>query len=258
MAMGKDGPQWSYPQRIRGAEPANCYGEFSHFGVRSVLLTLGLSVVIAYVLLPVARLLVRAMPWRHNHPGLARGTAVGAIYLAGLAALAAFLITVIPPTVDQGRQFGGDFPEFLNGARTMVEGWVEQYVDVVSQDIRDEIEEALADAGDIVGNTAWSVVEQTLGIITGSFSFILALATAPVLVFYPDEGLQPHHGVTARPTSRGPAPLLPGPAGHRGPHDGGLHSRAARPGVGRRDHCGRGAAGAGHSLCRRTGHHRPG
>ena len=63
-----------------------------------MLLTLGLSVVIAYVLLPVARLLVRAMPWRHNHPGLARGTAVGAIYLAGLAALAAFLITVIPPT----------------------------------------------------------------------------------------------------------------------------------------------------------------
>ena len=67
----------------------------------TVLLTLGLSVVIAYVLLPVARLLVRAMPWRHDHPGLARGTAVGAIYLAGLAALAAFLITVIPPTVDQ-------------------------------------------------------------------------------------------------------------------------------------------------------------
>ena len=87
-------------------------------------------------------------------------------------------------TADQGRQFAGDFPEFLNGARTTVEGWVEQYVDVVSQDIRDEIEEALADAGDIVGSTAWSVVEQTLGIITGSFSFILALATAPVLVFY--------------------------------------------------------------------------
>ena len=115
---------------------------------------------------------------------MARGTAVGAIYLAGLAALAAFLITVIPPTVEQGRQFAGDFPEFLNGARTTVEGWVEQYVDVVSQYVRDEIEEALADAGDIVGSTAWSVVEQTLGIITGSFSFILALAAAPVLVFY--------------------------------------------------------------------------
>ena len=38
--------------------------------------------------------------------------------------------------------------------------------------------------GDIVGSTAWSVVEQTFGIITGSFALILALATAPVLVFY--------------------------------------------------------------------------
>ena len=150
----------------------------------SVLLPLGISIVIAYVLLPVARWLERWMPWRHDRPGLARGVAVGVIYLVALAVLAGVLIAVIPPTIDQGRQFADDFPEFLNGARTTVEGWVDQYADVVSQDARDQIEEALADVGDIVGSTAWSVVEQSLGIVTGSFAFILALATAPVLVFY--------------------------------------------------------------------------
>ena len=71
----------------------------------SVLLPLGISIVIAYVLLPVARWLERWMPWRHDRPGLARGVAVGVIYLVALAVLAGVLIAVIPPTIDQGRQF---------------------------------------------------------------------------------------------------------------------------------------------------------
>ena len=150
----------------------------------SVLLPLGISVVLAHVLLPLARLSERWLPWRHDRPGLARGVAVGVIYLAALAVLAGVLVAVVPPTIDQGREFAEDFPEFLNDARTTVEGWVERYIDVVPTDVRDEIEDVLANAGDIVGSTAWAVVEQTLGVITGSFAFILALATAPVLVFY--------------------------------------------------------------------------
>ena len=150
----------------------------------SVLLPLGLSIVIAYVLLPVARFIEQRLPWRHGRPGLARTSAVGIIYLAALGVLAAVLLAVIPPTVDQGRQFTEDFPEFLQDARVTIEGWVDEYVDVISQDARDQIEEALQDVGDIVGSAAWSVVEQTFGIITGSFALILALATAPVLVFY--------------------------------------------------------------------------
>ena len=117
-------------------------------------------------------------------PGLARGAAVGVIFLAALGVLAGVLVAVIPPTVDQGRQFADDFPEFLNDARLTIEGWVERYVDVVPADVRDQIEGALASAGGVIGSTAWSVVEQTLGVITGSFAFILALATAPVLIFY--------------------------------------------------------------------------
>ena len=39
----------------------------------TALLPLGLSVIIAYVLLPVAWLLERVMPWRRSRPGLSRG-----------------------------------------------------------------------------------------------------------------------------------------------------------------------------------------
>ncbi len=150
----------------------------------TVLLTLGISAVIAYVLLPVAKLMERGMPWRHNRPGLARGISVGIIFLVGLGVFAGLIIAVVPPTIEQGQRFIEDFPAFLNNARITIEAWVAHYADLVPADIRDQAEEALAGAGGIVGAAAWNVAKQTLGIITGSFAFVLGLATAPVLVFY--------------------------------------------------------------------------
>lgn len=150
----------------------------------SVLLVLGLSAVLAYVLLPVARLIERFMPWRSDRPGLARGLSVGVIFLAALVVFISVLIAVIPPTVEQGQEFADDFPGFIADARDTIEGWVDDYSDWVTEEQRDQVEELLAEAGDIVGSAAWSVVQQTFGVITGSFAFILGLATAPVLVFY--------------------------------------------------------------------------
>lgn len=150
----------------------------------TVLLTLGISTVIAYVLLPVAKLMERGMPWRRSRPALARAIAVGIIFLVGLSIVGALIIAVVPPTIDQGQRFIEDFPAFLNNARITIEGWVDRYADLVPDDMRDKAEEALAGAGGIIGSAAWNVVKQTLGIITGSFAFILGLATAPVVIFY--------------------------------------------------------------------------
>ena len=150
----------------------------------SVLLTLGISAVIAYVLLPVAKLMERGMPWRRSRPGLARGISVGIIFLVGIGVVVALIIAVVPPTVEQGQRFIEDFPAFLNNARITIEGWVAHYADLVPADLRKQAEDALAGAGGIVGEAAWNVVKQTLDIITGSFAFILGLATAPVLIFY--------------------------------------------------------------------------
>ena len=150
----------------------------------STLLTLGISVVIAYVLLPVARLLERAMPWRRSRPGLSRGIAIGIIFLAGLSVLAGALALVIPPTIHQSQRFIEGFPGFLNSSRTIIEGWIAEYTDLIPANIRDSAEETLANVGGIVGRAAWNVFSQTLGVISGSFAFILGLATAPVLIFY--------------------------------------------------------------------------
>ena len=150
----------------------------------TVLLTLGIGAVIAYVLLPVAQLLERGMPWRRRRPDLSRGIAIGVIFLAGLTILAGVLVAVIPPTIQQSQRFVEGFPGFFNTARTAVEGWIVQHTDLVPLKVRDFAEETLAEAGSILGRAAWNVVSQTWGVVSGSFAFILGLATAPVLIFY--------------------------------------------------------------------------
>ncbi len=150
----------------------------------TVLFPLWLSLVIAYVLLPVARLAERGMPWRDKRPGLSRGIAIGVIFLALLGLLAGLLALVVPPSIEQSTKFAEEFPGFLNSARTTLESWLDLYAELIPVEVRDRAEETLSDAGGIAGEAAWKVLSQTFSVISGSFALILGLATAPVLVFY--------------------------------------------------------------------------
>ena len=150
----------------------------------TVLLTLGISAVIAYVMLPVARLLERGMPWRHRRPDLSRGIAIGIIFLVALAVLGGILAAVIPPTIQQSREFIADFPAFFREARETVEGWIARYEHLIPPEARDIAEEALAGAGNILGQAAKNLISRTWGVVSGSFALFLGIATAPVLIFY--------------------------------------------------------------------------
>ena len=150
----------------------------------TVLLVLGISAAIAYVLLPVAHLLERVMPWRNRRPGLSRGISVGIIFLFALGVFVGVAILVIPPTIHQSQQFVEEFPGFFRHARMTVEGWVAHYADLIPVEMRVQAEEILSDAGDIVRHAAWNIAKQTLGVVSGSFAFFLAIATAPLLIFY--------------------------------------------------------------------------
>ncbi len=150
----------------------------------TALLTLGISAVIAYVLLPVARLLERGMPWRRRRPDLSRGIAIGIIFLVALGIFGGILAAVIPPTIEQSREFIEDFPQFFSDARETVEGWVARYEHLIPPEARDLAEEALAQAGNILAGAAKTLLSRTWGVVSGSFALFLGIATAPVLIFY--------------------------------------------------------------------------
>lgn len=152
--------------------------------LRGVLLTLGLSVVIAYILFPLARRLERIMPGGKRRPGLRRALAVSLIFLIFLSVLTAAVMMAVSSLLSQGQQFVADFPQFIAAARGTVEFWIADYNRFVPAQLRDRGEEWLGNAGGLLGDAAWNIAAQTFGAITGSIAFIIGLATAPVLIFY--------------------------------------------------------------------------
>lgn len=150
----------------------------------SVLITVLFSSLIAYVLLPLTNMLTRPMPWRESRPGLSRGIAVGIMFLVAIGVFVGSMALVIPPTIEQSKEFIDDFPSFFNAARMTVEGWVGDYVGLVPDDVRTQIEENLADLGGVVVNAAWDVLPNAFGFVSGTFALVIGLATMPMLIFY--------------------------------------------------------------------------
>lgn len=150
----------------------------------SVLLTIGLSAVIAYTLLPVVKLLERGMPWRGRYPDLSRVIAILIVFIAGLVAVAGVLMSVIPPMLREAGVFIDEFPRFFNSARLTVESWIAVYSDRIPEDLKQNIEEQLAGLGNVLIGVVWTGVEKTVGLVSSTFSLIVGLATLPILVFY--------------------------------------------------------------------------
>jgi predicted PurR-regulated permease PerM len=150
----------------------------------NVLLTIGLSAVIAYTLLPVVKLLERGMPWRRRHPDLSRVAAILIIFVVGLGFVAGALLLVVPPMVREAGVFIEEFPRFFNTARLTVERWIAVYADRIPEEIKQDLEKELAGVGRILVQAVWQAIEKTVGIVSSSLSLIVGLATLPILVFY--------------------------------------------------------------------------
>ena len=150
----------------------------------SVLITVLFSALIAYVLLPLTNVIVRVMPWRESRPELSRNLAVSFIFIVAVGIFAGSMALVIPPTIEQSREFINEFPTFFNSARATIEGWMSDYTELVPADVRAQIERDLAGMGSVVVDAAWQVLPRTFGLVSGTFSLIIGLATMPMLIFY--------------------------------------------------------------------------
>ena len=150
----------------------------------NIILTIGLSALIAYTLLPVVRLLERAMPWRKRHPDLSRVSAIVIMFLVGLAAVAGILLAIVPLIVREFGMFVDEFPQLFRTARLTVENWIAIYADRIPEEIKQDLEDAIAQVGNILVGAAWDAAEKTLGVVSRSLSLIIGLATLPILVFH--------------------------------------------------------------------------
>ena len=140
--------------------------------------------VFAYVLFPAVKALEKIMPWRKRYPDASRIIAISIIYIGVLVIIIEILALTIPPVVRQSTHLIENLPDIYNEARQATEDLAERYFDNIPEDLRDKIEEALADLGDILLSVIQSTLAKTLQTVANTFSFIIGLAIVPVLLFY--------------------------------------------------------------------------
>ncbi len=117
--------------------------------------------------------------------GMKRGLAVGLCYLGGLIALGAASVFIIPPIVDQVREFARDFPRYYDEVNTFVLDLQHQYQTLV---VPDWVEEALLNVRDSVTTqfAEWSsaLARQAFNVGGQAVTFLLNLLLAAVVGFW--------------------------------------------------------------------------
>ena len=113
-------------------------------------------------------------------PGKSRVGATALAYLAVIAALAAVVILVVPPIVQQTARFAQNVPEFVDSAANQWQGLndlVQQY------NLQGQVDSALASVKDNAASWAGNVGKNVISGIGSFFSFIAALILVLVLTF---------------------------------------------------------------------------
>ncbi|MCX8007593.1 MAG: AI-2E family transporter [Coriobacteriia bacterium] len=150
---------------------------FALVHISSALVPFGLAIIIVYLLrAPVAALEKR---------GLSRGAAVAACYLAVLSALVVAGLFIVPPLVDQIRQFLDAFPRYYDRVLGLWEQLQQRYsavawpawVDDALVNVRTELAKQLA---------AWSarLAREIFSVGGGAVAFLLNCFLALVVAFW--------------------------------------------------------------------------
>lgn len=151
---------------------------------RNALFPFIISGVLSYILFPAVKLLERVVPWRTRYPGVSRIAAIGIIYVIALAVIAGVLALIVPPAVRQSTDLLENLPTIYTEARQAIEDFTENVSKDIPEDVRLQLEEYVAQFGDLLIQFIQSVLSRTLSTVANTLSFVIGLAIVPVLLFY--------------------------------------------------------------------------
>ena len=151
---------------------------------RGALFPFFLGGLLAYLLIPLIRLLERIMPWRRRWPRATRFIAINVVYLVGLMLIVAFLATVIPLAVEETGHFIEGIPDLYNSARETLESLNDEYTRRVPENVRAEIQRSMEGVSEVVVAAARGVLARTAAGVQHTLSIVIGLAIMPIFLFY--------------------------------------------------------------------------
>jgi predicted PurR-regulated permease PerM len=157
---------------------------FIIYRLAGVLFPFAIGGALAYMLFPIVRVLERVMPWQEKRPTLSRIIAIAIVIVVALGIIVGSLALIIPQIVNEATLFIADLPEIFQDARATVEQLNREYTERIPEGIKQNIEEGLANAGNILLGAIQDAFLRIAGFITNSFSLVIGLSVIPIFLFY--------------------------------------------------------------------------
>ena len=151
---------------------------------RGALFPFIISIVLAQLLYPAVVFLEERMPGRNRSPEAARIVSILSIYLGFVAILAVVLYLSIPPLFHEAQDLAASFPELFERSRATLESWSREITERIPADLRAQLEETVAGAGDVVTDAALSIIGRTASGVANAVTLVIGLAIVPFLLFY--------------------------------------------------------------------------
>lgn len=133
------------------------------------------SIVAAYVMLPMIRLLQRYMP---------AGAALALTYLAFFAGIALVVWLLVPPLFSQAQQLAVSLPGMVEQLQREVANRDSPFMARFPPNVQEWIQSLPGQFGTLVSKYAFSIAQRTLGILTSVVSVVLSLIIVPILTAY--------------------------------------------------------------------------
>src|SRR5919106_257091 len=110
--------------------------------------------------------------------------AIGIVIVVALGIIAGSLALIIPQIVNEATLFIAELPKIFQDARATVEQLNWEYTERVPEEIKQNIEEGLANAANILLGGIQDAFLRVAGFITNAFSLVIGLSLIPIFLFY--------------------------------------------------------------------------
>lgn len=151
------------------------------YALRGVILLLLLSMLFAYLVVPLVEFVCRPVMWGGRRRGVPRPVAIALVYLGLFSSIGIASYLLLPLLAAQVAEFGRQIPSYLAYARDELQAW--QYLinaDRFPPAVRDAIDQASTRTVDAAGNSVSYAVSGLLPLLAYLPWFVLI----PVVAFF--------------------------------------------------------------------------
>ena len=151
---------------------------------RAALFPFVFALVLAYLMLPAVNWLDNVLGQRLRLRRAARPLGIILVYLSAVGLIVLFVSLVVPVVAAQFRVLWANRGQVIQSLQTQAEAGLAWYHTYIPPDIQAQVDDLLQRAAGALAGALQTGVTRTLGVLTSTISFILAMLVVPFWLFY--------------------------------------------------------------------------